>query len=274
MAVSRSLAREALPPTGTAVLAAIAGLAGVIGIVGLYHGLAVGRMGVVAPVTGVLAAACRSSSGSCSKARCRRSSGLGSGSPSWRWSSSRAPAAASAGRSGPRVRGRRRARDRAVAGVPRADPRGITVLGAGDRQGVGHRPARRRDPRGPPLVAGPGPGVTRVRSASPCSTSPERPVPARRPGRRARVAATLSSLYPVVTVILAVAILHERVTRVHLVGIVVADRGDRADRGRLNVISLRQRSVVSGGVDIAVDVRLVVGHLTLVARSPSAATRS
>ena len=27
-----------------------------IGIVGLYHGLAVGRMGVVAPVTGVLAA--------------------------------------------------------------------------------------------------------------------------------------------------------------------------------------------------------------------------
>jgi uncharacterized membrane protein len=38
------------------VLAAIAGIAGVFGIVNLYHGLAVGRMGVVAPVTGVLAA--------------------------------------------------------------------------------------------------------------------------------------------------------------------------------------------------------------------------
>jgi drug/metabolite transporter (DMT)-like permease len=37
-------------------LAAIAGVVGVIGIVSLYHGLAVGRMGVVAPVTGVLAA--------------------------------------------------------------------------------------------------------------------------------------------------------------------------------------------------------------------------
>ncbi|HET9521469.1 MAG TPA: DMT family transporter [Candidatus Limnocylindrales bacterium] len=38
------------------VLAAIAGATGVFGIVNLYHGLAVGRMGVVAPVTGVLAA--------------------------------------------------------------------------------------------------------------------------------------------------------------------------------------------------------------------------
>lgn len=36
--------------------AAVAGTVGVIGILGLYHGLAVGRMGVVAPVTGVLAA--------------------------------------------------------------------------------------------------------------------------------------------------------------------------------------------------------------------------
>jgi drug/metabolite transporter (DMT)-like permease len=41
---------------GPAGLAAIAGVVGVAGIVSLYHGLAVGRMGVVAPVTGVLGA--------------------------------------------------------------------------------------------------------------------------------------------------------------------------------------------------------------------------
>jgi drug/metabolite transporter (DMT)-like permease len=35
------------------------------------------------------------------------------------------------------------------------------------------------------------------------------------------IAATLSSLYPVTTVILAVAILHERLTRSHVAGIVL-----------------------------------------------------
>ena len=38
------------------VWSVLAGLAGGIGISGLYHGLAVGRMGVVAPITAVLAA--------------------------------------------------------------------------------------------------------------------------------------------------------------------------------------------------------------------------
>ena len=50
------LAREAFPELGPITLAAVAGVFGVMGIVCLYHGLAVGRMGVVAPVTGVLAA--------------------------------------------------------------------------------------------------------------------------------------------------------------------------------------------------------------------------
>ena len=36
------------------------------------------------------------------------------------------------------------------------------------------------------------------------------------------IAAILSSLYPVTTVILAAAILHERITRVHVVGITAA----------------------------------------------------
>jgi uncharacterized membrane protein len=39
---------------------------------------------------------------------------------------------------------------------------------------------------------------------------------------RIDVAATLSSLYPVTTVVLAVALLRERVSRTHLVGIVLA----------------------------------------------------
>jgi drug/metabolite transporter (DMT)-like permease len=47
---------EPLPGAATLGLAALAGLLAVAGILGLYTGLAVGRMGVVAPVTGVIAA--------------------------------------------------------------------------------------------------------------------------------------------------------------------------------------------------------------------------
>jgi drug/metabolite transporter (DMT)-like permease len=50
------LFRETFPEPGSVALALMAGVLGVAGIVALYHGLAVGRMGVVAPVTGVLAA--------------------------------------------------------------------------------------------------------------------------------------------------------------------------------------------------------------------------
>jgi drug/metabolite transporter (DMT)-like permease len=39
---------------------------------------------------------------------------------------------------------------------------------------------------------------------------------------RLDVAATLSSLYPVTTVILAIVLLHERVSRSHLAGIIMA----------------------------------------------------
>jgi drug/metabolite transporter (DMT)-like permease len=47
------------PPPGpdAIVLAAIAGMFGVVGLLALYRGLAVGRMGVVAPVIGVIGAA-------------------------------------------------------------------------------------------------------------------------------------------------------------------------------------------------------------------------
>ncbi len=47
---------ESAPDAGAVVLGLAAGGFGVVGLVNLYHGLAVGRMGVVAPVTGLLAA--------------------------------------------------------------------------------------------------------------------------------------------------------------------------------------------------------------------------
>jgi drug/metabolite transporter (DMT)-like permease len=50
------LAREPAPPPESLVLAGLAGAVGVAGISALYRGLAVGRMGVVAPVSGVLGA--------------------------------------------------------------------------------------------------------------------------------------------------------------------------------------------------------------------------
>ena len=48
---------EPFPGAQTVALAALAGVLAVAGILGLYTGLAVGRMGVVAPVTGLIAAA-------------------------------------------------------------------------------------------------------------------------------------------------------------------------------------------------------------------------
>ncbi len=47
---------EPIPQGADLLLSVAAGIAGGIGITALYRGLAVGRMGVVAPVTGVLAA--------------------------------------------------------------------------------------------------------------------------------------------------------------------------------------------------------------------------
>lgn len=48
--------REVTPEPAAIATALAAGVAGVVGILALYQGLAVGRMGVVAPVTGVIAA--------------------------------------------------------------------------------------------------------------------------------------------------------------------------------------------------------------------------
>ena len=55
--VAAVVAREPVPDLVPLALGAAAGACGVLGVLSLYYGLAVGRMGVVAPVTGVLGAA-------------------------------------------------------------------------------------------------------------------------------------------------------------------------------------------------------------------------
>lgn len=50
------LAREPMPPTTSLLWGAAAGITGALGIAALYHGLAIGRMGVVAPVASVITA--------------------------------------------------------------------------------------------------------------------------------------------------------------------------------------------------------------------------
>ncbi len=56
LAILALVFREAIPPSGSFLFGALAGLAGMIGLMGLYSGLAQGRMGVVAPLTAVVAA--------------------------------------------------------------------------------------------------------------------------------------------------------------------------------------------------------------------------
>jgi len=59
MAIALTLASvrgESVPTGNDVLLCLVAGLLGGIGITALYRGLAIGRMGIVAPVTGVLAA--------------------------------------------------------------------------------------------------------------------------------------------------------------------------------------------------------------------------
>jgi drug/metabolite transporter (DMT)-like permease len=57
IALALALARsESLPTGADFVWCVLAGAAGVTGITALYRGLSIGRMGIVAPVTGVLAA--------------------------------------------------------------------------------------------------------------------------------------------------------------------------------------------------------------------------
>jgi drug/metabolite transporter (DMT)-like permease len=214
--------REPFPGPATTGLAIVAGVFAVAGILGLYTGLAVGRMGVVAPVTGVLAAALPVVVGF-----------VGEGWP------------------GPEVSVGIGLALVAVVLVSRSeDPTGrrsgieygiVGGLGLGCFNiAIGAFPEH--------LVAWPL-AIIKLTSIVPIALLV---VVARRPWRiprpvqpivflgavsdhagnrqyilatqagRLDVAATLSSLYPVTTVILAVAVLREHVTRSHLAGIVLA----------------------------------------------------
>jgi drug/metabolite transporter (DMT)-like permease len=51
------VSHEAMPPLANLVACGAAGLAGAVGLLALYRALAIGRMGVAAPVSGVLSAA-------------------------------------------------------------------------------------------------------------------------------------------------------------------------------------------------------------------------
>jgi drug/metabolite transporter (DMT)-like permease len=213
---------EPFPNPTTTALSVVAGLLGVAGIVGLYTGLAVGRMGVVAPVTGVLAATVPVVVGF-----------VGQGWP------------------GPEVAAGIAAALVAVVLVSRSeDPSGRrSGIEYGLLGGVGlglFNVAIGAYPED--LVAWPL-AIIKVSSIVPIVAIV---LLARRPWRvprpvlpivivggiadlagnglyivatqagRLDVAATLSSLYPVTTVVLAVAVLRERVTRSHLAGILLA----------------------------------------------------
>ncbi|HET7030579.1 MAG TPA: EamA family transporter [Candidatus Limnocylindrales bacterium] len=214
--------REPFPGPATTGLAIVAGFFGVAGILGLYTGLAVGRMGVVAPVTGVLAAVLPVVVGF-----------------------------ARLGWPGPEVAAGILLALVAVVLVSRSeDPSGrrsgieyglVGGIGLGFFNiAIGAFPEH--------LVAWPL-AIVKLSSMVPIALLV---LLARRPWRiprpilpvvllgaisdlagnglyilatqagRLDVAATLSSLYPVTTVVLAVAVLREHVTRSHLVGIVLA----------------------------------------------------
>jgi drug/metabolite transporter (DMT)-like permease len=213
---------EALP-TGTDLLVSVvAGILGAIGITALYRGLSVGRMGIVAPVTGVLAALIPVVAGV-----------LLQGLP--------APlvqigvvvaivAVILVSRVADEGGGRAGLPEALVAGVA-IGLFGVTIsfLGEGDvfaaltvirlTQAIlvgglilvtrsAWRPARAVLPAllvvGILDMGGNGFFLLAVQSG------------------QLAIAAVLSSLYPVVTVILAAVLLHERVTRDHTVGIVLA----------------------------------------------------
>jgi drug/metabolite transporter (DMT)-like permease len=213
---------EPVPGPTTLGLALVAGFLAVAGILGLYTGLAVGRMGVVAPVTGVIAATLPVVVGLATQG----------------WPGSQVVggillalgAVVLVSRSAD-PGGRRSGIEYALLGgiglgmfniAVGAFPEHrvawpLAVIKAGSLIPIallvvlGRRPWRIPRPVVPALLA-----VAALDLAGNALY-----ILATQAGRL-DVAATLSSLYPVTTVVLAVALLRERVTRGHLVGIVMA----------------------------------------------------
>jgi drug/metabolite transporter (DMT)-like permease len=210
-------------PTGTdLVISLVAGLLGGIGITALYRGLAVGRMGIVAPVTGVLAAVIPVAAGFALE-----------GLPDILVQVGVVVAIVAVvlvSRVADEGGGRAGLREALVAGVA-LGLFGVAISGLSDGNVFGALTVIRLTQAVLVAVA-----VVVTRSAW-------RPARAVLPALFAvgaldmagnsffllavqtgqlAIAAVLSALYPVTTVILAAVILHERVTRDHVAGIVMA----------------------------------------------------
>ena len=213
---------EPVPGPATLGLAALAGVLAVAGILGLYQGLAVGRMGVVAPVTGVIAATLPVVVGLAFQGWPGTEVVVGIGlalAAVVLVSRSSDPGGRRSGIEYALVGGvglglfniaigafpeHRVAWPLAVIKVSSLVPIVALVV-------LGRRPWRVPRPIVPALLATAGLDLAGNGLY----------ILATQAGRL-DVAATLSSLYPVTTVILAVAVLHERVTRSHLLGIIMA----------------------------------------------------
>lgn len=213
---------EPLPGLAMALMAALAGVFAVIGMLGLYTGLAVGRMGVVAPVTGLIAAALPVGVGFAIDGLPGTPVAIGIGLAlvavvlvSASTDSSGRPAGFWYGVLG----GVGIGLFNVVVGAfpedgiawPLVLIRGSAFVGTLAIVLVARRPWRVARPVLPAVVAtgfldllGNGFYILATQEG------------------RLDVAATLSSLYPVTTIILAVVLLHERVTRSHLAGIMMA----------------------------------------------------
>lgn len=214
--------REPLPGTTTLGLAALAGLLAVSGIIGLYQGLAVGRMGVVAPVTGLIAATLPVAVGFVRQGLPPTEVIVGI--------LAALVAVILVSRTSD-AEGRRSGIEYAVVGGvglglfnivvaafpehgvawPLAVIKGVGVLSIVLIVLIGRRPWRVAQPVWRYLAV-----VAVLDMAGNAFYLLATQV------GRLDIAATLSSLYPVTTVVLAVVLLRERVTRSHLVGIVMA----------------------------------------------------
>ena len=165
-----ALTREPGPEAGTIALAAVGGVSGALGVMGLYRGLAVGRIGVVAPVVGVIGASLPVLVGVLNQGATRLEAGIGI-------------ALALV----------------AVVIISRAPSP------TGSRSGIEYA-----------LLGGLGIGVVSVLIGRLPEGSVWWPLVV------LKVAAVLSSLYPVVTVLLAIVVLREQIGRRHAVGIATA----------------------------------------------------
>jgi drug/metabolite transporter (DMT)-like permease len=211
-----------LPGPTTALLSILAGFLSVAGILGLYTGLAVGRMGVVAPVTGLIAASLPVAVGIVAEGLPPTPVVVGIGAALVAVvlvSRTTDPDGRPSGIQYGILGGLGLGMFNVVVGAFPEDhviwPLAMIKLGALVTVilivAVGRRAWRVPRPIVPAVVAvafldlaGNGLYILATQAG------------------RLDVAATLSSLYPVTTIVLAVALLRERVTRTHLAGIIMA----------------------------------------------------